>query len=221
MSRVLRRLSGSLRRSLLLTAALVALMSLGGVATPVAAPAVARTPTCRDVTIPAGTPLRVRLEQSLASNTSYAEQPIRAELTRSLVVNGTTVVPVGSDVHGVVTEAKQSARVKGRARLGMRFHTLTSPWSERRYAIRTSTWARQAPGTKKKDAAKIAIPAAGGSVIGAIAGGKKGAAIGAAAGGGAGTAVVLATRGEEVRLPRGSVLLVRLARPLTVSVRQS
>jgi hypothetical protein len=165
-------------------------------------------------------PLRVRLEQAAASNTSYAEQPIRAALARAIVVNGTTVVPAGSDVYGLVTEAKRSARVKGRARLGMRFHTLASPWSEGRYAIRTSTWPRQGPGTKKKDAAKIAVPAAGGTVIGAIAGGKKGAAIGAAAGGGAGTAVVLATRGEEVRLPRGSVVLVRLARPLTVSVRQ-
>jgi hypothetical protein len=73
-----------------------------------------------------------------------------------------------------------------------------------------------APGTKEKDAAKIAIPAAGGAVVGAIVGGKKGAAIGAAAGGGGGTAVVLATRGKEVRLGPGAVLLVRLSQPLTV-----
>jgi hypothetical protein len=172
----------------------------------------------QEVTIPAGTTLRVRVGESLASSTSHVEQPVRGALARAIVVGGRTVVPAGSAVQGAVTEARQSARVKGRARLGLRFHTLSSTWSDARYAIRTSSWTRQAPGTKKKDAAKVALPAAGGGIVGAIAGGKKGAAIGAAAGGGAGTAVVLATRGEEVRLPRGSVVAVRLTRPLTVAV---
>ena len=66
---------------------------------------------------------------------------------------------------------------------------------------------------------KIGAPAAGGAIIGAIAGGKKGAAIGTAVGGGAGTAVVLSTRGEEVHLPKGSALSVKLTEPLTVRVR--
>jgi hypothetical protein len=171
-----------------------------------------------EVTIPAGTTLRVRVGESLASNTSHVEQPVRGALSRAIVIGGRTVVPAGSAVQGSVTEARQSGRVKGRARLGLRFHTLSSTWSDARYQIRTSSWTRQAPGTKKKDAAKVAIPSAGGGIIGAIAGGGKGAAIGAAAGGGAGTAVVLATRGQEVRLPRGSVVSVRLTRPLTVAI---
>ena len=75
------------------------------------------------------------------------------------------------------------------------------------------------PGTKKKDAAEIAIPATGGAIVGGIVGGKKGAAIGAAAGGGGGTAVVLSTRGKEVRLGRGAIVLVRLTEPLTVNER--
>ena len=85
-----------------------------------------------------------------------------------------------------------------------------------RYRISTRTWSRIAPATKKKDAATIGIPAAGGAIVGGVIGGKKGAAIGAAAGGGGGTAVVLSTRGKEVRLGPGAVLLVRLAQPLTL-----
>jgi hypothetical protein len=65
---------------------------------------------------------------------------------------------------------------------------------------------------------KIGVPAAGAAAVGAIVGGKKGAAIGAASGGGAGTAVVLSTRGKEVRFPKGSVTSVRLTQPLTVWV---
>lgn len=213
-----------MRRTLLLTTVAAGLGSLAFVASPLvdtsgaAASPGASARAVREVTIPAGTALRVRLEQAVGSDFSRVEQPVRAELARALVVNGETVVPAGSSVYGVVTEATRSGRVKGRARLGMRFHTLDSPWSDARHAIRTTSWVRQAPGTKKKDAAKIVIPAAGGGIIGGIVGGKKGAAIGAATGGGAGTAVVMATRGPEVRLGRGSVVLVRLARPITLDV---
>jgi hypothetical protein len=75
-----------------------------------------------------------------------------------------------------------------------------------------------APATKKKDAMTIGVPAAGGAVVGGLVGGKKGAAVGALAGGGGGTAVVLATRGKDVRIGRGAVLAVRLSAPLTVRV---
>jgi len=79
---------------------------------------------------------------------------------------------------------------------------------------------RTASSTTKRDAEEIAIPAAGGAIVGGLIGGGKGAAIGAAAGGGAGTAVVLNQRGNEVRLGRGARLTVTLTEPLTVSVPQ-
>jgi hypothetical protein len=99
----------------------------------------------------------------------------------------------------------------------MRFDTLEPAGERERYRISTGTWVGVAPGTKKKDAATIGLPAAGGALVGGLIDGKKGALIGAAAGGGAGTAVVLSTRGKEVRLGRGAVLAVPLRAPLTVS----
>jgi hypothetical protein len=82
--------------------------------------------------------------------------------------------------------------------------------------MRTRSWVAVAPATKKKDALTIGVPAAGGAVVGALIDGKKGAAIGSAVGGGAGTAVVLTTRGKDVRIGRAATLAVRLALPLTV-----
>jgi hypothetical protein len=172
-----------------------------------------------DATVPAGTVLRVRLETSVGSDSSRVEAPVHARLVNPIVIGGRTVVPAGSAVTGLVTQAVRSGKVKGRARLGMRFQTLEPAGAKERYRISTSTWSRVAPATKKQDAAKIAIPAAGGAVVGGIVGGKKGAAIGAAAGGGGGTAVVLSTRGKEVRLGRGAVVLVKLIEPLTVNER--
>ena len=66
---------------------------------------------------------------------------------------------------------------------------------------------------------KIGAPAAGGAIIGAIAGGKKGALIGTAVGGGAGTGVVLSTRGKEVGLAKGAAITLKLVEPLTVRIR--
>jgi hypothetical protein len=171
----------------------------------------------RDLTIPAGTALRVKLDNSVGSDSSRVEDTVRGRLISPIVIDGRTVVPAGSAVLGSVTQAVQSGKVKGRARLGLRFHTLTATGSER-YRISTRPWLGVAPATKTKDAETIAVPAAGGAIVGALIGGKKGAAIGAAAGGGGGTAVVLSTRGREVRLGPGAVVLVRLTAPLSVHV---
>ncbi len=129
------------------------------------------------------------------------------------------MIPQGSRVSGVVTDATRSGRVKGLAHLALRFDTLAPRGDDERYQIHTAAVGRTAQSTKKKDATEIGVPAAGGALIGALLGGKKGALIGGAAGGGAGTAVVLSTRGKEVSLPKGAALTLRLSEPVTVRVR--
>lgn len=173
-------------------------------------------PAYRDITIPAGTVLPLVLRSSVGSDTSRVEDTVRAETRAPIVINGVQAIPAGSTVLGSVTSARRSARVKGRASVAFRFHTVEA--RDERYQISTGVVARRAPGTKKRDAATIGIPAAGGAIIGGVAGGKKGAAIGGAVGGGAGTAAVLSTRGKEVRFGPGARLSVRLTRPVTVRV---
>jgi hypothetical protein len=183
------------------------------------APLNAAAPAVREVTLPAGTRLAVVLDTGVGSDTSRAEQPVHAHIARPVVVHGQTVLPAGTRVSGVVTDARRSGKVKGLAHVGMRFDTLVPRGDDERYKIRTAAVGRTAQSTKKKDALEIGAPAAGGAIIGAIVGGKKGAAIGTAAGGGAGTAVVLSTRGKEVHLPKGSALTLRLSEPVTIRIR--
>jgi hypothetical protein len=171
----------------------------------------------REVTIPAGTVLPVELQSTVASDTSQVEDPVRARLRRAIVIDGATALPAGSTLGGVVTEARRSARVEGRARVGFRFTTIESG-DDGRLQIRTTAVAREAPATKKQDAAKIGIPAAGGAIIGGIVGGGDGAAKGAAIGGAAGTGVVLSTRGKEIRFGPGADFNVKLLQPVTVRV---
>jgi hypothetical protein len=179
----------------------------------------ARRVEWREVTIPAGTRLPVILETPVGSDTSRAEEPVRAHLARAISVNGQKALAEGSRLSGVVTEATESARVKGLAHVSVRFDTLVPTGDEERYNIQTATVVRTAPSTKKKDALEIGAPAAGGGIIGGILGGKKGAAVGTAVGGGGGTAVVLSTRGKEIHIPKGAALTLQLSQPLTVKVR--
>ena len=174
----------------------------------------------REVTIPAGTTLPIVLDTAVGSDTSRVEQQVSAHLSRPLTLHGETVLPEGSRVAGVVTDAQASGRVKGRAHVAVRFDSLTPRGDDERYEIRAASIGRTAESTKKKDALEIGAPAAGGALIGALVGGKKGALIGTAVGGGAGTGVVLATKGKEVHLPKGSALTLRLSEPVTIRIRR-
>jgi hypothetical protein len=175
-------------------------------------------PKYREVTIPSGTVLPVELQTAVASDTSRVEDAVRATLRRAIVINGTQVLPAGTAVLGHVTAAERSARVKGRARIAMRFTRLDPPGEAERVTIRTGVISRVAEATKKEDAAKIGGGAVGGAIVGGILGGGDGAAKGAAIGGAAGTGVVLSTRGKEVRLGPGANLSVTLQAPVTVRV---
>ena len=52
----------------------------------------------RDATVPAGTVLRVRLQNSVGSDISRVEAPVHARLVNPIVIGGRTVVPAGSAV---------------------------------------------------------------------------------------------------------------------------
>jgi hypothetical protein len=176
-------------------------------------------PAYRDVTVPAGTVLALDLKSSVASDTSRVEDRVTASVRRAVMVGGTEAIPAGTAVIGSVTDAQQSARVKGRARVAFRFTELDMAGNGGRVRISTGTVSRVAEATKKKDAAMIGGGAVGGAVIGGLIGGGDGAAKGAAIGGAAGTGTVLATRGKEVRLGPGADISVKLTAPLTLRVR--
>lgn len=192
---------------------------LGLIALTACAPAQAagdgeRAAAPRFITVPANTVIDVRLENAVGSELNRVEDPVRASLTAPVFVDDEKVIPIASLLLGEVTHVKESAKVKGRAELTIRFNRLKI--GSETYDIRTEPLRWVAKGTKKDDATKIGIGAAAGALVGAIAGGGKGAAIGTAVGAGGGTAVVLATEGEEISLGTGHRLHVELTEPVEV-----
>jgi hypothetical protein len=170
-------------------------------------------PKFREVTIPAGTALSVSVLSTLGSKTSQIEDPVRGALAAPVIVSGRTALPKGTEVTGTVTDAKESARVKGKATLAFRFDRLLFDGENHR--IQTALVTIQAQQNKGDDVKKGGAGAGLGAIVGGIAGGGKGAAIGAVAGG---TATVLATKGKEVEIPPGTVVSALLQSALTIRV---
>ena len=170
-------------------------------------------PVVKEFTVPAGTSLAVTVLSNLGSETSQVEDVVKGSLAKPIVIDGTTVAPQGAEVRGVVSDAKKSGRVKGKASLGIAFDRLTVRGETLR--MQTAPVVLEAQDKKSDDVKKGGLGAGLGAVVGGIAGGGSGAAIGAVAGG-AGT--VLATKGREVEVPAGTVVNVLLQSPLTLKV---
>jgi hypothetical protein len=167
------------------------------------------------ITIPAGTRFRVALIDGVSSNNSSVGDQFTASLTQPIVVNGKTVLAKGTTVRGRVVDAKESARVKGRASIQLRLTDIIRD-NASDVTISTKTYTAVAEATKKRDAAIIGGGAGIGAAIGAITGGGKGAAVGAAVGGGAGTGTVLATKGKEIHYPPETKLTFTLSEPVEI-----
>ncbi len=183
-----------------------------------ALPATVSAAAEREVLIPSGTVLHVRMENSVGSDISRSEEPVRGVLTRPVVVRGRAAVPAGSTVIGHVIGVRRAGHLRGRSAVTVRFSELKPRGEAETYRIRTRSWSALGPTPNQRDLKGIGLPAAGGAIIGAIIGGGKGAAIGGAAGAGAGTARLMVTRARDVRVPRGAVVAVRMTGPARVEV---
>jgi type IV secretion system protein VirB10 len=180
--------------------------------------------------IPKGAHVLLRMENSLNTRTAQQGDFVYLRTAVPIAIGGQIAVPAGSYVQGVVTEAKHSGRVKGRAQLAIRLETLTLgsgkvyQFSPHLSAVESGETGqkvvgaensiKQAPG-RGQDFERIAILAGGGAGLGGISGQSwKGAGIGAGVGSAVGLATVLLTRGKEVELRQGSTLDVVFDRPV-------
>jgi hypothetical protein len=180
-------------------------------AAPVAAAAPAPPPPPKRYTVPAGTPLVVRLEQTVSAKNSNVGDSFSGVLAQSVVVGGVTVIRSGAPVTGVVTAAKGRGRFKGSGDLAIAIKRVGD------YAVSTTAYEATAKGKGKRTAGFVGGGAGGGALIGGLAGGGKGALIGGLLGAGAGTAGAAFTGNKDITVPAESVVTFKLAEPVTVT----
>jgi hypothetical protein len=182
------------------------------------APYMSRPASAHDVTIEAGREIAVRLEDSLSSRTAHPGDAFTATAVQPVVDGNIVAIEAGSLFSGRVELVDQaSGRTDRKAKLVLAVNELE------RHGVTHSITATVVRASERletgigSEAKKIGIGAGLGTVLGAVLGGKKGAAIGAVVGGGGS---ILATEGNEVELPRGTILYLRLDRDLTMPLEQ-
>jgi hypothetical protein len=146
--------------------------------------------------LPEGTVISVRLQNTLSSASAHAGDTFDAVLDDPLVVDGRTIAARGAAVRGRVTAARSSGRLHNSGYLRI---TLTSVEIEgKAVPVQTSSVFAAGGSHKNRDLALIGGGAGAGTLIGALAGGGKGALIGGLVGAGAGTGTAYATGKKDV-----------------------
>jgi len=188
----------------------------------VAAAAVAQT-------LPAGTALKVKLENTLSTFGSKAGDPFSGRVTEAVMLDGKTIIPVGSSVQGRVTKVNEPRRIAGKPTIGIFPETIVLPSGERymlnaplidtnlRNGTDVNTEGQfKGAGHDGHDLTEIGFGTGGGMLIGGLAGGGKGLLIGGTVGA---TATIAHWLGKKrsAMLPAGTELVMELSRPSALS----
>lgn len=170
-----------------------------------------------ELVVPNDAVVGLQIERTVTSEVARVEDRVDARVTRDVRVGDRVAIPAGSLVQGSVMEVERGGKVREKAKLGIRFHTVVLA-DGTRLNIKTDSVVREGTSPTSESAAKIGGAAAGGAILGAILGGGKGAVLGGAIGAGAGTAATMAGKANPAVLAAGSTVSVRMQQPVTVSV---
>ena len=173
--------------------------------------------TFEDLVIQRDSVIGLQTENRVSSETARVEDRVDARVTRDVRVGDRVAIPAGSRAIGSVSLVERGGRLKERARLGLRFHTLVLA-DGTRVPMNTETIYREGESPSNSSASKIGGAAVGGAIIGAILGGGKGAAIGATAGASAGSVAVAAGDRSAVVVLPGTALTARINQPVTITI---
>jgi hypothetical protein len=182
-----------------------------------------------NISLPAGTAFKVKLENTLSTFSSKDGDPFSGRLTQDLMLDGKTVIPIGATVQGRVTKVNEPRRIAGKPTIGIFPEMVVLPNGERYVlnAVMVDTSLRngtdvntegqfKGDGVDGKDLTEMGMGTGGGMLIGGLAGGGKGLLIGGAVGATLTVSHWLGKKRSAV-LPSGTELMMELSRPLAMT----
>ena len=179
-------------------------------------PAAPAQPVVKEVTLPAGTRIPVRISEMLSSKDAQPQDVFHASLASDVGTQGVIALRQGAAILGRVIDARDATHFKGSSLLSLELTEIMA--NGKKISLVTAPYVQAGQGRGKNTAEKAGGGAVLGAIIGAIAGGGKGAAIGTLAGGAAGAGVNAVTKGEQVEIPAETLISFQLQSPLTLTV---
>ena len=173
-------------------------------------------PAPAQLTVPAGTWLKVRVNQPISTDHNKTGDVFSATLVQPLIAQGFVVARPGQPLDARVSESLKAGRVKGTSQLAVELTDLTLVDGQRS-PVKTELVQSSGGTTVGNDVAAVGTTTGVGAAIGAVAGGGIGAGIGAGAGLGASLIGVLVTRGRPTVIVPEEVLTFKTSAPITIS----
>jgi hypothetical protein len=168
----------------------------------------------QQLTIPAGTPVTVRLQQRLSSASAVPGERFEAVIDEPVVADDRTVLPVGTLVYGHVVVARRSGRLHHPGELGLTLDTVVI--GQENVPLVTSSVVARGGSHKKRNLGWIGGGTGGGALVGALAAGGKGALIGSGIGAAAGVTTAFITGKKDVSYGSERRLRFRLNRDVSL-----
>lgn len=168
----------------------------------------------KTILVPAGTPILVRMVDSVDSTRQNTGYRFMATLESNLQVGDVVVAPRGTTVYGQLVSASSSGRFAGSSHLTLELTDILI--HDTLYPLQSSTYETKGRGEGKNTARDVVGGAGLGALIGGLAGGGKGAGIGVLAGAAGGTALAATKKGEQISIPSESLVEFRLEQPASL-----
>ena len=162
----------------------------------------------QEITIPEGTRLVIRTTDTVDTRRHGAGHRFRGQLEGALVIDGVTVAPRGTFLHGQLVQAQQGRRMTGSSSMTMTFTDIMI--DDQLFPIATGDLSAQGANETGRTVGRTARAAAIGGLIDGSSGARTGARVGAGAS--------LLTSGSSINVPRGTILETNLRTPLTLPV---
>jgi hypothetical protein len=175
-------------------------------------PAAAAPMPVSGIQIPSGTPITVRMIDSVDSKVAHLGQTFRASIDEPVVMNGQTVIPRGADAVAKLVEDQQSGKFEGKTILTLALTDITI--NGQMIDTTTGDVSKASSSRGARTAKVVGGTTALGAIIGALAGGGRGAAIGAASGAAVGGGAEILTKGQQIKIPSETRLTFTLQQPI-------
>ena len=177
------------------------------------------------VSIPSGTSFQVTFDSGISSGSLEKNDRLTVRLTNDLRYNGKLIAPAGSLVYGTATDAQNAGFAYGSGVIELAFNEILTPEGTQIAISTEKIYLKSKSERAKKMTRDVVVGAVGSMLIGAaltaLGGGSDDwgrnmliwGGLGAAGGGLRGSM----QRGEEVQIPDGTTIEIKLSEPLNTT----